>query len=288
MAIKIALTYQPTAIFILAAPLERIIKTMPNPNPHALQIIQLPALQDNYIYVLHDPLTQHTAVVDPSHAEPVLALLARTGWQLHTILNTHHHSDHVGGNLELKQKTACTIIASKTDARRIRAVDKTVSEGERIAIGSHYASVIGADGHTLGHILYYFASANALFCGDTLFAMGCGRLFEGSAAQMWHSLQKIKALPADTLCYCAHEYTQNNARFALSLEPDNAALQARVQRINALRATLLPTVPSLLFDELATNPFLREHSAELQQRIQRVGATPIEIFSEVRRLKDNF
>lgn len=252
-----------------------------------LEIIQLPVLRDNYIYVLHDSRSAETAVIDPAEAVPVLDLLARKGWQLHTVLNTHHHSDHVGGNIELKRKTGCTVIASHIDAQRIPALDTSVSDGDIINVGSHQATVIATAGHTLGHIIYHFADDKLLFCGDTLFAMGCGRLFEGSAAQLWQSLAKIKVLPHDTLCYCAHEYTLANAHFALKVEPDNQALHARIIEIQNLRAQGRASIPTTIAQELATNPFLREHSVSLQKSIQRVNASPVEIFTELRRLKDN-
>jgi len=253
-----------------------------------LIILQLPALNDNYIYLLHDPVSGETAVVDPAVAGPVLNVLEQKGWRLTTILNTHHHSDHVGGNLELKQLTGCTIIAPLSDQNRIPGIDRGVVDGDVITLGKHTARVISTPGHTSGHVVYHFAGDNTLFCGDTLFVMGCGRLFEGTAEQMWHSLQKLKALPASTQIYCAHEYTQANGRFALTVEPDNRELQQRMELINQLRANHLPTVPSTMEQELATNPFFREDSLALQETIKRVGKNPVEVFAEVRRLKDCF
>lgn len=253
-----------------------------------LEIIQLPVLTDNYIYLLHDTKRGCTAVVDPALSEPVLDELKRHNWQLNWILNTHHHADHVGGNLELKAKTGCKVIAAITDKDRIPGFDQGVEDGDVITIGQHTAKVFATSGHTSGHVVFYFAEAEALFCGDTLFSMGCGRLFEGSAAQMWQSLQKIKALPAATRIYCAHEYTQANGRFALTVEPGNQALQQRVNEVRELRSRNQPTVPSTLQQELDTNPFLREDSLELQRHINREGKTPIEVFTEVRRLKDHF
>ncbi|MEQ1619819.1 MAG: hydroxyacylglutathione hydrolase [Methylococcales bacterium] len=253
-----------------------------------LEIIQLPVLTDNYIYLLHDTKSDSTAVVDPALSEPVLDELKRQNWQLNWILNTHHHADHVGGNLELKAKTGCKVIAANTDKHRIPGFDQGVDEGDVIAIGYYAASVLTTPGHTSGHIAFYFAEAGALFCGDTLFGMGCGRLFEGSAEQMWQSLQKIKALPGNTRIYCAHEYTQANGRFALTMEPENQALQQRVNEVRELRSRNQPTVPSTLQQELDTNPFLREDSLALQRQINREGKTPAAVFAEVRRLKDHF
>jgi hydroxyacylglutathione hydrolase len=253
-----------------------------------LNILTLPVLNDNYIYLLHDPVSGETAAVDPAVAQPVLDILDQKNWRLTVILNTHHHSDHVGGNLELKQKTGCMIIAGLSDQHRIPGIDRGVVDAEVITLGKHTARVIATPGHTNGHVVYYFAGDNTLFCGDTLFVMGCGRLFEGTAKQMWHSLQKLKALPGSTQIYCAHEYTQANGRFALTIEPDNRQLQQRMEVINQLRANHLPTVPSTIAQELATNPFFREDSLALQETIKMANKKPVEIFAEVRRLKDNF
>ncbi|TAN64958.1 MAG: hydroxyacylglutathione hydrolase [Methylobacter sp.] len=253
-----------------------------------LTILTLPVLNDNYIYLLHDPVSGETAAVDPAVAQPVLEVLDQKGWQLSCILNTHHHSDHVGGNLELKQKTGCTVIAGLSDRHRIPGFDRGVVERDVITIGTHSAQVISTPGHTSGHVVYHFSEDNTLFCGDTLFVMGCGRLFEGSAEQMWHSLQKLKALPESTQIYCAHEYSQANGRFALTVDPDNRQLQQKIELINQLRAKHLPTVPSTIEQELATNPFFREDSLTLQKTINKVKHTPIEVFAEIRRLKDHF
>lgn len=253
-----------------------------------LTILQIPVLNDNYIYLLHDPVSGETAAVDPAVAQPVLDILEQKGWRLTAILNTHHHSDHVGGNLELKQKTGCTVIAPLSDQHRIPGIDRGVVDGDVITLGKHSARVISTPGHTSGHVVYHFADDNLLFCGDTLFMMGCGRLFEGTAEQMWHSLQKLKALPASTQVYCAHEYTQTNGRFALTVEPDNRELQQRMEVVNQLRAESLPTVPSTIAQELATNPFFREDSLALQKTIKKMDNTPVEVFAEVRRLKDCF
>jgi hydroxyacylglutathione hydrolase len=253
-----------------------------------LTILQLPVLNDNYIYLLHDPVSGETAAVDPAIAQPVLDALGQKNWRLTTILNTHHHSDHVGGNLELKQKTGCTIIAPQSDQYRIPGIDRGVNEGDVIMLGNHLADVIFTPGHTSGHVVYHFAGDNTLLCGDTLFVMGCGRLFEGTAEQMWLSLQKLKALPTVTRVYCAHVYSQANGRFALTVEPDNSQLQQRMTVIDQLREKHLPTVPSTIEQELATNPFFREDSLALQETIKMTGKNPVEIFAEIRRLKDHF
>ncbi len=253
-----------------------------------LVIQQIPVLSDNYVYLAHDPATGATAVVDPAVAAPVMAALDDKGWRLSHILNTHHHGDHVGGNLEIKAATGCTVVGPRADSSRIPGIDVAVADGETYALGSAEAQVFDVPGHTRGHIAYWFADSAALFCGDTLFALGCGRLFEGTAAQMWTSLCKLRALPADTRVYCAHEYTQANARFALSVEPDNADLVARAARIDELRARGEPTVPSTLGEERATNPFLRADAPGLKTALDLADADPVTVFAETRHRKDVF
>lgn len=253
-----------------------------------LDILQLPVLTDNYIYLLHEPITGETAVVDPAVAEPVLTALQERGWQLDYIFNTHHHGDHVGGNLQLKQATGCKIVGAASDSPRIPGIEIAVQDGEQIQLGKQTFEIIATPGHTLGHIVYYCEDCKALFCGDTLFSLGCGRLFEGSAEQMWHSLQKIKALPGTTRVYCAHEYTEANGRFALTLEADNSDLQQRVAEVAELRSKNQSTIPSTIAQELATNPFLREHSASLRHVIAANDDTPAQVFAKVRLLKDQF
>lgn len=253
-----------------------------------LEIIQLPVLNDNYIYLIHEPCLNKTAVVDPAICQPVLDTLKQKGWHLDYILNTHHHLDHIGANLELKAVTNCKIIAAEKDQHRIPNIDKTVKDGDEITLGNEPIRIIETPGHTLGHIIFHFYNSKLLFCGDTLFSMGCGRLFEGSAEQMWHSLQKIKALAKLTKIYCAHEYTQANGEFALSLEPKNKALLRRIHQVNQLRSQNLPTIPSRLEQELATNPFLREDSPELQQSIKMTGQAANKVFKTIRQLKDQF
>lgn len=253
-----------------------------------MEIEQLPVLDDNYIYLIHDNESGETAVVDPAIAQPVLEILKSRGWKLKYILNTHHHWDHVGGNLEIKAVTGCQIIASEYDKNRIPGIDISVNEGDSFSLGKHGANIIFTPGHTNGHIVYYFAENDLLFCGDTLFVMGCGRLFEGSAEQLWDSLQKIKYLPEATQIYCTHEYTQNNGCFALTLEPENQSLQQKMKRVDQLRAIKKATVPSTIAEELLTNPFLRMDSPELQKSIKMVGQDPVDVFTEVRKRKDRF
>ncbi|MBM4200847.1 MAG: hydroxyacylglutathione hydrolase [Gammaproteobacteria bacterium] len=253
-----------------------------------IEIVQLPVLTDNYVYLLHDPCSGATAAVDPAVAEPVLRALDERGWRLSQVLNTHHHSDHVGGNLSLKERTGCEIVGSWHDRGRIPGIDRTVGEGDTVHLGEASASVLDVPGHTLGHIAYWFAEDHALFCGDTLFALGCGRLFEGSAEDMWRSLGKLRGLPAATRVYCAHEYTQANARFAVTVEPQNRALADRVLHVDQLRRCGSPTVPSTLGEELATNPFLRADDASLKARLGMAAAGDVSVFAEIRRRKDRF
>ena len=253
-----------------------------------LEIIQLPVLNDNYIYLIHEPVSAQTAVVDPAVCQPVLDTLKQKGWTLNYILNTHHHNDHIGANLELKASTHCQIIAAEADQHRIPEIDIFVKEGDIFALGNEQIKIIETPGHTVGHIVFYLKNSNMLFCGDTLFSMGCGRLFEGSAEQMWKSLQKLKALPKETKIYCAHEYTQANGKFALTLEPDNQELQKRIQQVKQLREENNSTIPTTLALELQTNPFLREDSPAIQQALNMNKQPLHQVFSKVRELKDNF
>jgi hydroxyacylglutathione hydrolase len=252
-----------------------------------LIIRQIPALKDNYIYLAHEPETGATAVVDPSEAAPALAAAEREGWKITHILNTHHHNDHTGGNLEIKAKTGCVIVGPRADHDRIAGIDIDVGDGDTYAVGQAVARVYDVPGHTRGHIAFWFGNSKALFCGDTLFLMGCGRVFEGTPAMMWNSLSKLKALPPETQVYCAHEYTQANARFAVTVEPDNKDLLARIEKVNALRAEGKSTVPGSLSDELKTNPFLRSDLPALQKAMGSPGDT-VATFATIRLRKDKF
>lgn len=253
-----------------------------------LDVSIIPALSDNYIYLVRESVSGEVAVIDPAEARPVIDLLEQNGWRLDYIFNTHHHNDHVGANLQLKHYTGCRIVGSATDRQRIPGIDIAVSEGDRICLGGHAFQVFETFGHTIGHIVYYCADSHILFCGDTLFSLGCGRLFEGSATQMWQSLQKLKALPADTLVYCAHEYTTANGRFALSVEPDNAALHQRLAEVAEQRTQNRPSLPSSIGQELATNPFFREHSPAIRSHIGMSTEDNIAVFAKLRSLKDQF
>ena len=254
-----------------------------------LEIIQIPVLTDNYIYLLHEPVSGKTAAVDPAEAKPVIAELQKRGWRLDYIFNTHHHADHIGGNRQLKQMTGCRIIGAQADQQRIPGLDVQVKHGDRIQLGEETFEIIATPGHTLGHIVYYSAGSQTLFCGDTLFSMGCGRLFEGSAQQMWESLQKLKTLPASTKIYCAHEYTQANSRFALTLETDNADLLARIQEVDELRRQNRSTLPTTIGLELKTNPFFRENSPSIRRAITCNADAPASTaFACIRQMKDKF
>jgi hydroxyacylglutathione hydrolase len=253
-----------------------------------LRIEQIPVLNDNYVYLIHEPQAGVTGAVDPAVAGPVLDRLGARGWKLDWILSTHHHADHTGGNLELKQATGCQIAGAKVDAARIPGMDLGLAEDDRFRLGDAEAVVYETPGHTSGHISYWFAQAKALFCADTLFSLGCGRLSEGTPELMWRSLSKFAALPDDAMVYCAHEYTQSNARFALSVDPDNPALRARAAEVERLRAAGQPTVPSTLGDERAANPFLRPHDPAIRRRLGLEDADDAAVFAALRRRKDSF
>lgn len=254
----------------------------------ALKTHQFPCRSDNYGVLIHDPEAGVTAAIDTPETAAVEKALADTGWTLTHILNTHHHGDHTEGNLALKEATGCTIVGPRGEADRIPGIDVAVGEGDVYRFGTHDATVIETPGHTLGHIAYYFAADKVAFVGDTLFALGCGRVFEGTPEQMWASLSKLMALPGDTTVYCGHEYTQANARFAVTVDPDNAALAARAAEIDAKRARGEPTVPTTIAIELETNPFLRAADPAIQAHLGLAGADPAQVFAEIRRRKDSF
>lgn len=228
----------------------------------AVEVVRILALSDNYIWLAHDAASGETIVVDPAVAEPVLEAAAARGWTISAIWNTHWHPDHTGGNAAIKAATGCTIIAPAAEAAKIPTADRLVAEGDTVTLGTFKAEVIDVPAHTAGHIAYHLPEAGIVFVGDTLFAMGCGRLFEGTAAQMFANMQRLAALPGETTVYCAHEYTQSNGRYALVAEPDNDALVARMAEVDAMRAQGLPTVPTTIALERATNPFMRAASVE--------------------------
>lgn len=253
-----------------------------------LDITTLPAFSDNYIYVLRDPASGKVGVVDPGTADPVLAALESKGWALDLILLTHHHADHIGGVSTLKERFGADVVGPAADADRLPQLDRGVVEGDQIALGQQLATVFETHGHTRGHISLWFQESKALFCGDTLFALGCGRMFEGTPAGMWASLQKLRDLPDDTLVYCGHEYTESNARFAVTIEPDNTPLAERASEIRAIRSQGKPTIPSLLGLEKQTNPFLRADVPSVQAALGLAGADPAVVFGDIRARKDSF
>jgi hydroxyacylglutathione hydrolase len=253
-----------------------------------LQIDHVLCLKDNYVWLLREPESGLVAVVDPSEAAPVKARLDALGWHLTHIFNTHHHWDHTGGNLGLKDATGCTIVGPRADRERIPGIDVALGEGESYRFGEETAQVFDIPGHTRGHIAFWFPDSDALFCGDTLFTLGCGRLFEGSSAQMWTSLSKLRGLPPATRVFCGHEYTQSNARFALAVDPDNSALKSRAARVDAARAKGLPTVPSTLAEERATNPFLRADDPAFAKAQGLDARDPVTVFAAIRTAKDKF
>jgi hydroxyacylglutathione hydrolase len=228
-----------------------------------LEIVRIPALSDNYIWLAHEPGSGETLVVDPAVAEPVLAEAKARGWRISQIWNTHWHPDHTGGNEAIKAATGCTITGPAAEAARIPTLDRQVGEGDTVRLGPLTATVMEVPAHTAGHIAYHLPEAGAAFVGDTLFAMGCGRLFEGTAEQMHSNLQRLAALPPETSVYCAHEYTLSNGRFALTVEPDNEELARRMREVEAARAAGEATVPTTIALERATNPFMRASSAEM-------------------------
>lgn len=254
----------------------------------ALVIEHVLCLKDNYVWLLREPSSGLVAVVDPSEAPPVQAKLDALGWRLTHILNTHHHWDHTGGNVALKEASGATIVGPKADRDRIPGIDVALGEGDTYTFGSETAQVFDIPGHTRGHIAFWFPDSDALFCGDTLFTLGCGRLFEGTPAQMWNSLSKLRGLPPDTRVFCGHEYTQANARFAVTVDPDNRALAARAARVDAARAKGLPTVPATLADERRTNPFLRADDPAFAKAQGLEGRDSITVFAAVRARKDTF
>ena len=254
----------------------------------SLQIATIPCRSDNYAFLLHDKDSGETAVVDVPEAAPIIAELDRRGWTLTQILITHHHYDHVEGVEELRAKYGAKVVGSKADASRLPPLDQTLNEGDTLNIGDNVGTVLDVSGHCDNHLAFHFPTSFAVFTADSLMALGCGRLFEGTPAQMWESLGKLAALPPMTIVYSGHEYTAANATFAHSIEPNNPALRDRILQIIEARSQNMPTVPSILADELATNPFLRAASPEIRQSLGMETASDLEVFTEIRQRKDNF
>ena len=251
-----------------------------------LQIRQFPCLQDNYGFLAHDPRSGETATIDTPDAAAILAEADKAGWKVTQIWNTHWHQDHAGGNAEIKARTGAVVYGPAEVSRIGAAPDYVLHEDDRVRLGVIEARVLEVGGHTLGHIAYVFDEDKVAFVGDTIFSLGCGRMFEGDPQQFWSSLSKLSALPDDTTLYCAHEYTQSNARFALSVDPANAALKQRSAEIDTLRAAGKPTVPMTLAAEKAANPFLR--APLLKEAVGMAGQPDWAAFGEIRKRKDNF
>lgn len=249
-------------------------------------LITVPCLADNYAFLLHNPDTDETLLVDVPEAEPIQRALSDAGWTLTDILLTHHHDDHVQGLGALRGDAR--VIAAKADAHRLPALDLAVAEGDALTLCGADAAVFDVSGHTVGHIAVHVPAAHVVFTGDSLMALGCGRLFEGTPAQMWTSMQKLRELPGETTVCSGHEYTQTNARFALTIEPENSDLISRSDAITAARAKDQPTVPSKLAEELRTNPFLRADDADLQKAMGMTGQNAAEVFAAVRKKRDTF
>jgi hydroxyacylglutathione hydrolase len=253
-----------------------------------LQIVTVPCLTDNYAFLAHDPATGATAAIDVPEAAPILQALEKQGWTLSHILLTHHHSDHIDGVAALLRSAPARVIGAAADAHRLPPLDQAVEEGDAVRLGNETGHVIAVPGHTLGHVAYHFPDSRAVFTGDSLMALGCGRVFEGSMAQMHASLGKLAALPPATLVCSGHEYTQVNAKFALTIDPDNSALISRVRKVDALRAAGRASVPSSLADEIETNPFLRTADPSVRARLGLDASEPVEVFAEIRSRKDRF
>lgn len=245
-----------------------------------------PCLSDNYGFLVRDPESGECAVIDTPDAQACLDEAAKLGWKISMIWNTHWHADHAGGNGAVQKPTGARIFAPRDENGRIPSVDQEIAGGDRLFLGGIEARVLATPGHTLGHISYYFPEASAAFVGDCLFALGCGRLFEGDGGMMWDSLSRIATLPDDTRIYCAHEYTASNLAFALRVDPLNPALLARADEIRALRDQDLPTIPTVLALEKATNPFLR--APEIARGLGVDNKADWEAFARIRRMKDEF
>jgi hydroxyacylglutathione hydrolase len=251
-----------------------------------LEIHQFPCLSDNYGYLVHDPASGETTCIDTPDAGAYLREAAAKGWRITQVWNTHWHPDHAGGNEAIKAATGCHIVAPAVDAPKIKGIDRQVRNGDVVHLGAWKAHVIDVGGHTMGHIAYHLPAADVAFVGDSVFALGCGRMFEGTAPQFWQSLSRIKALPLETTLYCAHEYTQSNARFALHADPDNVELQLYAHEVAGKRQRGEPTVPMQLGRELLTNPFLRADDEDIRNRWG--GNSAAETFARLRAAKDDF
>ncbi|MDW3224998.1 MAG: hydroxyacylglutathione hydrolase [Paracoccaceae bacterium] len=253
-----------------------------------VEIVTVPCLSDNYAFLIHDTGTGQTALVDIPDAAPILEVLAARGWSLSEVWITHHHADHVQGLARVLEDHQARVTGAAADAHRLPALDHALKDGETFDFAGLTVQVMDVSGHTLGHIAFYLADASAVFTADSLMALGCGRLFEGTPDQMWQSLSRLAALPPDTIVCSGHEYTASNAKFALTIDPDNPDLISRSERIVAARSAGNPTVPSTLALEMATNPFLRASNADIRTRLDMPDATDAQVFAEIRARKDAF
>jgi hydroxyacylglutathione hydrolase len=254
----------------------------------AAEIRLFTCLTDNFGALIHDPATKATASIDAPEAGPIVKALEREGWQLTDILITHHHHDHVGGVAALKQQYGCRVVAPHDKASKIANVDLRAGHGDVVNVGGLSGRVLETPGHTLDHITYVFDGEKTVFAADTLFSIGCGRVIEGTHPMMWDSLLKLRALPDDFRLYCGHEYTAANVKFALSIEPDNAALRARAEEVARLRAANKPTVPTLMGEEKKANVFLRADDPSIAAKLHMKGAGAAEVFGELRERKNKF
>jgi hydroxyacylglutathione hydrolase len=252
------------------------------------QIFLFPCLRDNYGALVHDTQSGTTAAIDAPEAAPVEAALKKTGWRLTDILVTHHHGDHTAGIPALKQQHKCRVVAPRNEAQRIALVDEKVGEGDKVRVGQLEGNVIDTPGHTAGHVSYFFPADKLAFVGDTLFSIGCGRVIEGNAEMMWHSLLKLRALPDDTKFYCGHEYTAANIRFAKTIEPANKALAARAKEVDGLVAAGKPTIPATIGAEKTENPFLRADVPDVAKAVGLAGSPAWKVFAEIRERKNRF
>ncbi len=253
-----------------------------------MEITPILCLVDNYAYIIYDNETKTVGVVDPSDATPIISYLEKKNLNLNYILNTHHHFDHVGGNIELKKKYKAKIIGFEGDRHRIPGIDKTLKDCEKWAFGNSLVKILHVPGHTLGHICFYFEKKKIAFTGDTLFSLGCGKIFEGDHKQMLSSLNKIKKFPKDTKIYCGHEYTYKNAEFCTKYDGNNINLKKKFDQIKKLRSNNLPTIPTRLEDELNSNIFLRCDQNDLKIKLNMKNEEDSKVFKKVRDLKDSF
>ncbi len=253
-----------------------------------MEVIPIPCLNDNYAYIINDIDSKIVGVVDPSESSPIISFLNSKKLKLNYILNTHHHFDHIGGNIELKKLYNAKVVGFHGDKHRIPGIDVTLEDNEKWQFGNSFIKILHIPGHTLGHICFFFEKEKIAFTGDTLFSLGCGRIFEGDHKQMFKSLNKIKELPKDTKIYCGHEYTYKNAEFCTKYDSNNIDLKKKFEKIKKLRSENLPTIPSILEDELNSNIFLRCNQSDLKIKLDMKNSEDYKVFKKVRDLKDRF